>query len=83
MEDKIGDLKVITLRAVGMGYEDDYNDTACYYVLKERKDGNFDIERRLVRFNRNNLDADIVASNLPDKARILRYVSDGKDRNGF
>lgn len=83
MEDKIGDVKVMTLRAVGMGYEDDYNDTACYYVLKERKDGNFDIERRLVRFNRNNLDADIVASNLPDKARILRYVSDGKDRNGF
>ena len=80
MTDKLGGTDIYTLRAVGMGYEDDYNDTACYYVLKERKDGDFDIEKRLVTFNRNNLLADICASDYPGKERVLKYVNSGKSR---
>lgn len=83
MTDKLHDTSIYTLRAVGMGYGKDYNDTACYYVLKEKKDGGFDVEKRLVQYNRNNLISDIYTSELPDKSRILKYVNSGKDRNGF
>lgn len=83
MSDKLDDTSIYTLRAIGMGYRDDYNDTACYYVLKEKKDGDFDVERRLVTFNRNNLISNIYTSDLPDKSRILEYVKCGRDRNGF
>ena len=83
MTDKLADTSIYTLRAVGMGYGNDYNDTACYYVLKEKKTGGFDVEKRLVQYNRNNLLADIYTSELPDKSRILKYVNSGKDRNGF
>ena len=82
MSDKLADTSIYTLRAVGMGYGNDYNDTACYYVLKEKKAGGFDVEKRLVQYNRNNLLADIYTSELPDKSRILKYVNSGKDRNG-
>ncbi len=83
MTDKLADTRIYTLRAVGMGYEDDYNDTACYYVLKERKDGDFDIEKTLVPFNRNSLLSNIYTSDLPGKSRVLMYVNSGRDRNGF
>ncbi len=80
MKDKLFDTDIYTLRAVGMGYEDDYNDTACYYVLKEKKSGGFDIEKRLVTFNRNNLIANIYTSDLPEKGRVLQYLNGGRDR---
>lgn len=83
MTDKLESTDIYTLRAVGMGYEDDYNDTACYYVLKERKDGDFDIEKRLVTFNKNNLLADICASDYPSKERVLKYVNSGKSREAM
>ena len=83
MTDKLDETSIYTLRAVGMGYGNDYNDTACYYVLKEKKDGGFDVLKRLVQYNRNNLISDIYTSGLPDKSRILKYVNSGKDRNGF
>ena len=83
MTDKLDETSIYTFRAVGMGYGNDYNDTACYYVLKEKKEGGFDVLKRLVQYNRNNLISDIYTSGLPDKSRILKYVNSGKDRNGF
>lgn len=75
MTDRVENTRIYTLRATGMGYETDREDTACYYVLKEKKDGGFDIERRLVPFNKSNLLSNIYTSDLPDKSAILRYVS--------
>ncbi len=73
MIDRVCDTDVYTLRAVGMGYNKDDNDTACYYVLKERCDGGFDIEKRLVKYNKNCLLSNIKSSSIPYKERILRY----------
>ncbi|MBE6151590.1 MAG: metallophosphoesterase [Firmicutes bacterium] len=80
MEDELEDTKIHTLRAVGMGYEDDEPNSACYYVLKERKDKTFDIERRLVPFNKNSLLSSIYTSGLPNKELVLRYVKTSKDK---
>ncbi len=74
MEDEIEGTKIHTLRAVGMGYENDKSNTACYYVLKERKDNTYEIEKRLVTFNRNSLLSSIYTSSLPNKELVLRYV---------
>lgn len=79
MEDEIEGTKIHTLRAVGMGYENDKPNTACYYVLKERKDNSFDIEKRLVSFNKNSLLSSIYTSSLPNKELVLRYVKTKKD----
>lgn len=75
MEDKLDDTEIYTLRAVGMGYENaNEEDKACYYILRERKDGTFEIEKQLVDFNRNNFLAKIYTSGLPHKDRLLTYV---------
>ena len=79
MEDEIENTKIHTLRAVGMGYENDEPDTACYYVLKERKDKTYEIEKRLVPFNRNSLLSSIYTSGLPNKELVLKYVKPKKD----
>ena len=63
-----------------MGYGDDSNDTACYYVLKERNDGDFDIEKRLVKFNRNSLVSSIYTSGVPDREHVLKYVMSGETK---
>ena len=80
MKDELEDTQIRTLRAVGMGYEDDEPNSACYYVLKERKDKTFDIERRLVPFNKNSLLSSIYTSSLPNKELVLRYVKTSKDK---
>ena len=80
MDDKLGNTDIHTLRAVGMGYGDDSNDTACYYVLKERNDGDFDIEKRLVKFNRNSLVSSIYTSGVPDREHVLKYVMSGETK---
>ena len=79
MEDEIENTKIHTLRAVGMGYENDEPDTACYYVLKERKDNTYEIEKRLVPFNKNSLLSSIYTSGLPNKELVLKYVKTKKD----
>ncbi len=67
--------QVMTLRAVGMGFTDKEVDSdACYYVLKERKDGDVDIEKVYVSFNRNSLLSSIHTCDLPSKDRVLSYV---------
>lgn len=75
MEDKLDDTKIHTLRAAGIGYKDDPKDMACYYVLKEKKDGTYDIEKKLVSFNRNLLLSNIKSSSIPHKEPILRMTN--------
>ena len=75
MEDNLGDIKVHTLRAAGIGYKEDLKDMACYYVLKEKKDGTYDIEKKLVSFNRNLLLSNIKSSSIPHKEPILRMTN--------
>ncbi len=78
--DFLDETKIYTLRAVGMGYEDDPTNSACYYVLKEKKDGDFDLEKVLVPFNKNLLISDIHNSGVPNKDSVLEYVITPKDR---
>ena len=75
LEDMLDDTRVHTLRAVGMGYEGhDLDNEACYYILRERKDGDIDIEKVYVPFNRNALLSSIHTCDLPSKDRVLSYV---------
>ncbi len=74
LNDYLRQTNIHTLRAVGMGYTRKDDGKACYYVLKERVDGGFDIEKRLVDFNRNLLFASIYASNIPYKESVLRFA---------
>ena len=80
MDDYIGDTDIYTLRAVGMGYgTTDPKDTACYYVLKERKDEQgYDLEQRLIGYNRNSLLSNIYTSDIPNKELVLRFVKPEK-----
>ena len=74
MKDHIDNTSIYTLRAAGMGYKSDSKDTACYYILKERKDGNFDIERKLIRFDRHKLLLNVTSSTLPHKEYLLKMI---------
>lgn len=74
MEDYLDNTSIYTLRAGGVGYDKDKRDTACYYILKEKKDGTFDIERVLVKFNKQLLTSNINSSNIPDKSFLLRML---------
>ncbi len=75
LNDLLDDTEVYTLRAVGMGYEGAEKDNeACYYILKERKDGDIEIEKIYVPFNRNALLSSIHTCDLPSKEQVLRYV---------
>lgn len=81
MEDFLDDTKIYTLRAVGMGYEEDPSNSACFYVLKEKKDGDFDLEKVLVPFNKNLLISNIHNSGVPNQENILKYVITPKDKS--
>ena len=75
MQDKLKNTDIYTLRAVGMGYEGSEKDNeACYYVIRERKDGDIDIDKRYVTFNRNALLSSIHTCDLPSKDKVLSYV---------
>lgn len=75
--DKLENTDIQTIRAVGIGYGEDSNDTACYYVLKEKKSGGYDLEKRLVRFNKNRLISDIYTSGVPNREHVLKFVNSG------
>lgn len=74
MEDYLDNTSIYTLRASGVGYDKDKRDTACYYILKEKKDGTFDVDRVLVKFNKQLLTSNINSSNIPDKSFLLRML---------
>lgn len=73
MEDRIENTNIYTLRACGMGWKFE-RDTACYYILKERKDGKFDIEKVTLPYNKNNLICSIKSCGLPHKDKILTFL---------
>ena len=76
MNDTLGNLDIHTLRAVGLGFDRfDPLDMAVYYVLKERKDGFFDIDKKYVSFNRNYLLSNIMSSSIPHKEKILEFTT--------
>lgn len=74
LNDFLEKTKIDTLRAVAMGYKEDDIYKACYYILKEKNDGSFEIEKRLVPFNHQLLLSKIEASGIPHKETILRYT---------
>lgn len=75
LENKLDNTEILTLRAVGMGYVGTEQDNeACYYVIKERKDGEIDIDKRYVYFNKNALLSSIHTCDLPSKDKVLTYV---------
>ena len=74
MKDKVKDTDIYTLRAVGMGFSERDSQCACYYVLKEKKDGSFCIVRRDVPFNKNNFLSQVYTSDLPEKDKVIQFV---------
>lgn len=74
MKDHYKETDIYTLRAVGMGWKKEDKDSACYYVLKEKEDGKFDVEKRTVPFNKNLLIANIHASGIPHKEKVLSFL---------
>lgn len=71
---KLDKVMIKTLRGVAIGFEKSNKNMACYYVLKERKDGKFDIEQKLVPYNRQFLISNIETSSLPHKEKILSFL---------
>ena len=83
MKDGVEGVNIHTLRACGMGYGDDQYNSACYYVLKEKKDGGYELEKRLVKFNKNSLMSRISTSSLPEKEAVMNYVKTEQEMRGF
>lgn len=74
--DQLQNTDIYTLRALGMGYDKEDKQKACYYVLKEKKNNEgFDIEKELVPFNHYHLVTNIKSSTIPHKEKILKYVN--------
>ena len=66
--------KFISVRAVGMAYgKEEPVDCASYVILRETTDG-FEVEERLVRFNREKMETSIISCNMPGKGRIEKFV---------
>lgn len=74
MTDRLKNTDIHTLRAIGMGYSSKSDDKACYYILKERKDGSFDIEKKLVEYNKNHLISSVQTSDIPEKEKVLSFL---------
>lgn len=75
MHDKLDDTEILTLRGVAMGFKNEPSGCACYYILKEKKEGSYDVEKVLVPFNENSLISTINSSGLPSKSKILKYIN--------
>jgi predicted phosphodiesterase len=66
--------KFITVRAVGMAYgKDDPVDCAAYTILRETTDG-YEVEERLVKYDRESMVTTIQSCNIPDRDKIERFV---------
>jgi hypothetical protein len=66
-----------SIRAVGMAYGKDNVDTASYVVLKEKKQGGYDFEEVLVRYDRDKMIQSILNSDSPDHI-IEKFVGINK-----
>ena len=67
-------VKVRTVRAVGMAFTKDKLNMAYYIIVKEKEEG-YDIEEVLVPFDRQAMLDDIDNSTMPDKITINKYIS--------
>lgn len=67
-------VKIRTIRAVGMAYGDDPIDYASYIIIKEKEIG-YDVEEILVSFNRDLMLKSIDDSSMPDKYTINKFIS--------
>ncbi len=65
-----------SVRALGMAYKKDPIDTASYVILTE-KEGGFDLEEVLVRFDREKMEYSILNSGSPDNT-IYKFVEMGR-----
>lgn len=74
MVDRVNDTDIYTLRATGMGEDKSSKPSACYYVLKEKKTGGFDVEKVLVDFNKNSLISNTRTSSIPHKEKVLSFL---------
>lgn len=76
LNDKLDDVDILTLRAVAMGHKDDVirKDRACYYIIKERKDMGFEVEKQTVPYNSKRLINRIYTSDLPNKQKVLKII---------
>lgn len=75
MNDKLNNTNIYTVRAVGMGYKNEDKDMAHYIILKEKKDGTFDIEKQYVEYNKKSLILNIHSSSIPHKDKVLRFIN--------
>ena len=67
-------VKVRTIRALAMAYENNLVDRAYYIIIKEKKHG-YDIDEILVPFDRKAMNKSIDESDMPDKTIINKYTS--------
>ena len=67
-------VKVRTIRALAMAYENNLVDRAYYIIIKEKKHG-YDIDEILVPFDRKAMNKSIDESDMPDKKIINKYTS--------
>lgn len=74
MKDKINDTNIYTLRGAGMGYNNREVNTAYYLMLKEKKSGGFDIERKLNPYDRDALIKKVENTDMPCKEKIKEYL---------
>lgn len=72
--DVLDTTNIYTLDALAIGHKSGKNKEAYYYVLKERKDNGFDIEKRSVPYNYGYLVTNIKSSDLPHKEKILSFL---------
>ena len=57
-----------------MGWKGEGKEKAEYYILKERKDGSFDVKTINVDYNKNSLICNIKSSSIPYKDKILSFL---------
>ena len=75
MSDKLNNTYIYTVRAAGMGYKDADKNMAHYIILKEKKDGTFDIEKEYINYNKKSLISNISSSSIPHKEKVLRFLN--------
>ena len=71
-------VKIRTLRAVAMAYENNVLDRAYYIIIKEKIHG-YDIDEILVKYDRKSMLESINNSDMPDKSIINMYTKNNEN----
>lgn len=66
--------KFYTIRALGIGYQNNDIDLASYIILHEKKNNGFDLEEVLVKYDREKMVHSIISSSCPQKT-IEKYTN--------